>query len=279
MLKAHLRNKLGAVAARLAAQGGESSHEALAWRTALADDEDSLTSSVMERFSYLSPGVAWKILSVACEPLGPSDVFPALPMRDPSWHFWPSWDAAPDSPAERVVPDVVIEFPDLVVIFEAKHRGSQNPEQWATQIRAAQHGLARNRRLVFVALGGLAPAARLAVAQHAQLLLQERGSDPVPMFRLAWERLPAAIESVRRTGQLHPGHLEALKDVDAALADRGYRPRAVIATLPAMRVNAGALADWKLATRSRLRALGFARFEETPIATAPTALPHWKVRP
>jgi hypothetical protein len=246
-----------------------STNELGAWREALLADEDSLTSCVMERLAYLAPGVAWKILSVACEPLTSGELLPGLPLKDPSWHFWPTWiPAAEDARHERVVPDVVLEFPDLVVCFEAQLHGEHRPTEWAAVVRTAQQGQYRGRRVVFVALGG-----RLADAQQAREALPRRGPDAVPMFHLAWDRFPAALDAVRRSGHLHQGQLEVLRDIEAALADRGYRPRLTLGSLASVngvrRQPWKSLATWKTAQPKRERPLGFAWFD-APGITTPT---------
>jgi hypothetical protein len=276
MLRAYLRNRVGELSWELARGGRLSGNDLLAWREALLVDEDSLTASVMERVAYLAPGVAWKLLSVACEARTTGDVFPGLPLREPTWHFWPKWPAAAeDSARGSVVPDVALEFPDLAVIFQARLQGEHRPESWGALVRAARQGPLRGRRLLLVALGG----APFTISDSFDAL-PRRGPDAVPVFQLQWSRVPAALEVLRRSGHLHQGQLEVLRDIEAVLADRGFRARTFLGSLPAVngvrRQPWKSIAAWKPAVPRRPRPLGFAHFEAQSFPEPPFSLPFWR---
>lgn len=188
--------------------------------------EDPLTASVFERLSYLPLPFTWALLARAVVPRT-EHRWPATPAEEPSWSFWPSL-----RPGEgghntvRVEPDVVLRCGDLVVLFEAKHRGAQCAWQWREQVLAARRRWP-GVRVIVVATGGWAPAADLGRVQELRAILP----DPTPpVFRMTWEALRAAVDAESRAAA--PAHTRsALLDIRQALTFWGYRPHQSLVSL------------------------------------------------
>lgn len=154
MLNAILSSKAG----RLHGEEGS-----VRWLDVFRGSEDLATATIIERLSYLSGKLAWKLLSTAAEGSLPS--FRVAELKD--IEFWPMWEF--EGRHRGVEPDVFIEL-DLGdpckkahVILEAK-RGdaAQYEDQWCSEIGAWRETLDIGAEsapdiLILLALGGTGP--------------------------------------------------------------------------------------------------------------------------
>lgn len=223
MLKAWLQHKLGR------ALGAEELDRAV--RCNLARSEDALTSVAMGAVSYLPADVQWRVLVQAGPRSIDGDAWPQQqPLGAPAWEFWPSLDPAPSDSGERVEPDVVLDWQPWVMVFEAKHRGSQSARQWARQARAvlADRDLSPDR-LVYVALGGWSPEQDRA---RAAALRADTRLAGVHLLRLGWRDLNRALSHLG-DGDLDPGLLQLVADARDFLDGAGHHREQGLWTLPA----------------------------------------------
>ena len=115
---------------------------------ALRRGEDVLTALVFERLRYLPVDVMWRLLVGAATPLRGER--PAQP-DVLSFTFWPRLQHPTDE--REVVPDVVVETHDIVLVVEVKWQDVQTPEQLDREA-AAVAAVHPSRSLALLALGG-----------------------------------------------------------------------------------------------------------------------------
>jgi hypothetical protein len=275
MLKAHLRGKFDRLVARVLPErkGEDPLGE---WEKALWNDEDSLTSSVFERVSYLDPSAAWHLLEGAVDRLS-GDVLPRFP-SDSGWSFWPSWSPGDeDRHAVRIEPDVVLEAQEAVVVFECKLRGGHYAEQWVSQIRAARKRFP-GREVAFVAVGVSDVPSADAIAQAVCAEIVARGEKAPSLFALRWSRLRTVLERDALGRAPGAGERALLSDLAGALEDRGVHLRRWLVSLPrGGRIEGGALRSW---VTFKSRRPGFEGLRAGGLAAKTTAatLTTWRVR-
>lgn len=134
MLNAILNSKAG----RLSTDDERS----IRWRELFKDSEDLVTATVLERLSYLSPEVAWRLLVDAA-----SGQLPAYRVAElVDVEFWPMWEV--DDRKRGVEPDAFLSLKlgdptrHIHIILEAKHGGAQRANQWAAEIGAWKESVA-----------------------------------------------------------------------------------------------------------------------------------------
>lgn len=274
MLKAHHHNKLGRIVARFTPEGD--AWDGDRWRSAVANSEDALTSSVFARLSYLEPTVLWALLHDSVERLSDQDL-PTAPMN-PEWLFWPSWRLEPATQTERrVEPDVVLmdRTARHVVVFEAKLHGWQEAEQWVGEIRATHEEL-HGWSVTFIAVGGLAPEQHHALAAITTARLGHSGSPGATLFSLRWPSLLAAIDRRRELRGVHAGERHLLTDVADVLRACARTPTWFESLQPS-RVNESALNDWRPVGRTVARE-GMAGLVAMSLKTRAEDMATWRIR-
>lgn len=263
VLHALLHDKLG----RLVDDDGDVIDDAAVAFTRL---EDPLTASVFSRLRYLPVADWWAIVGAAVA-RDASSAWPSPPRGLGRWRFWPSLDPADGGlNVRRVEPDVLVLFEDAVVIFEVKHRTRQSGVQWREQILAAsrEHG---SLRVVFVAVGGLAPE---AFGAERQLVAP---SPAVTLFVVTWPALRDAVGDAMRKASHERAFL--LGDVRDSIVRWGYRPLVSMGSLVSARSRLVGRLDSKLPRWSAgPRAFGAltAVAASNPIRTA-RPLPRWSL--
>lgn len=123
-------------------------------RSIYKGNEDALTSSIFERLMYLPKELLQHILQSAfCERIPELDL-----SKTTSIEYWPKWDSQGTKNKYYVVPDVFIRTAEQDLIIEAKRydANQQIRGQWENEIKAYLNEYGEeNRKLIFVALGGL----------------------------------------------------------------------------------------------------------------------------
>ncbi len=189
--------------------------------------EDPLTASVFERLSYLPLPLTWALMARAVVPRT-EHAWPAdAPAAEPTWSFWPSLRPGVGGHNKvRVEPDVVLRCGALVILFEAKHRGTQTAWQWREQVLAARQRWP-SASVTVIATGGWSPTADLGRVAELRGILA--GPTP-PVFGMTWEALRTAVDAELRT-ETAAHTRSALLDIRQALAFWGYRPHQPLASL------------------------------------------------
>lgn len=213
--------------------------------------EDPLTATIFERLAYLPPNLTWDILHRATKPLANGPALPPdAPTGAPAYGFWPSLrPGAGGANAQKVEPDVLVSWPDTLLVVEAKHYGVQWAGQWVEQIRAIQAIPAHSaKRIWFIAVGGIVAHEQDTNAAHVR---RELSSASPGLLAMRWEELHHAIDDVRISCRA-PEQLAVLKDIAAALDAWGYRKKtwfsSLRATEPLMRANESmnVLQTWRI---------------------------------
>lgn len=202
--------------------------------------EDPLTATIFERLAYLPPNLTWDILRRATKPLAEGPALPRdAPTGAPAYGFWPSLRPGADGAnAQRVEPDVLVAWPDTLLVVEAKHYGEQWAGQWVEQIRAVRAMPEHSRKTIWlIAVGGIVAHEQEEQAAHVHRELL----NALPgLLAMRWEDLHHAIDDVRISCRA-PEQLAVLKDIAAALDAWGYRKKtwfsSLRATEPLMRAN------------------------------------------
>lgn len=116
--------------------------------------EDSLTSLIWERLSYLPVETLESLLNRALW----TKSMPIKLGRFLNFEFWPHWSPSETNNSTFVEPDVFVRGDEFDLIIEAK-RWNQNQQyaaQWQAEIQAYRNEYQdEERKLVFIALGGL----------------------------------------------------------------------------------------------------------------------------
>lgn len=278
MLRAHLEHKLGKVIARALTEADTVGQVEISWRSKLHGDEDTLTSSVFERLSYLDPQIAWDVLRCACGASG-TDRFPGFPGGEQEWRFWPSLSPAEKDRNERFVePDILLLVPGYAVILESKHRSAQYSDQWVSQVRAAR--LAHpTRQVLHIAVGGSSQLQHQEGTKLAQETLAHHSEAQGAFYYLSWRQLGAELSALTQPDRTHAGQRRLVQAVLQALAAWGYRRRLWLHSLPVLstKLSSSALATWKPVVH-RPRTLGLAHLPLNRITRTPPALLQWRVR-
>ena len=160
--------------------------------------------------------------------LGFTDKWPEIaPEGLPKWTFWPRWNTK-----ESV--DVVCEWPDgHVILFEAKHWGSQHSTQWREQILALNGRKKPPTAVTLVAVGGIAAhedEKRLNILRQ-KLKAINPAMDP-QVYRMAWEDLCLVCEAqLIRERQKAAGTGAILHDMVLGLRAFGRPSRLLFGTL------------------------------------------------
>lgn len=146
MLKAILHGKAG----RIETNKGES----VSWSSLFKAREDLLTSTVFERFAYLTNTTQQKILQ---------DWFRTHHGDIPSnfgelnnINYWPSFIHQHERGQNRVEPDLILQFEECNIIIEVKPPagGEQHFTQWEKEIVSfLQSDESQNKQLYFLAIG------------------------------------------------------------------------------------------------------------------------------
>ena len=179
-----LHRKLG----RTAAGDDELGSGVSAWDQ-LTTYEDPLTSVVFERLSYLPPGDAWCLLRAASDGPDAERMPPAAPPAAPEWRFWPR--LAPGKRGHHVrhvEPDLLVDWGDVVVVVEAKHRCAQSADQWVEEVHAVQADPRFERKfIILIAPGGAEQAVFGDLVREAR---QSFERDRVVFLPLTWRTPP-----------------------------------------------------------------------------------------
>ena len=117
-------------------------------------NEDSLTSFVFEKLSYLPNELFEFIIKNSV-----NDTLPVIDFKTINdIIFWPHWDSANTGNKKFVEPDVLLRFENHDVLIEAKRydKNQQYSAQWRNEIIAYENEYKTdNKALVFIALGGI----------------------------------------------------------------------------------------------------------------------------
>jgi hypothetical protein len=202
--------------------------------------EDPLTATVFERLAYLPPRLTWNILCRATKPLADGPVLPPdVPPGAPTYSFWPSLRPGVDGRnARRVEPDVLVSWPEILLIVEAKHYGMQWAGQWVAQIQAVRDTPEHAGKAIWlIAVGGI--VAQEHEAQATQV--RHEITNPLPgLLALRWEDLHHAIEEFRNSSRASE-QVAILSDIAAGLDVWGYRKKTWFSSLrstePLVRAN------------------------------------------
>jgi len=194
--------------------------------------EDPLTATIFERLAYLPSSLTWGILCQAAKPLADAPALPSdAPSGAPTWSFWPSLRPGADGGnAIRVEPDVLLSWPNTLLVIEAKHYGEQRANQWVEQIRAVsampEHS---GKRIWLIAVGGIVPQEQEAQAAYVR---RELSHASLGLLAMRWEDLHHAIDELRISTCL-PEQSAVLNDIAAALDAWGYRKKTWFSSLQA----------------------------------------------
>lgn len=224
MLKAMLHGKLGRPGANDDDEPGTSAWEALTSR------EDPLTAAVFSRLAYLEPSDAWALLRAACARSAPDEprLAEAPPSGRPVFSFWPNLRPAKGSfNVDRVQPDVLIEWGDIILVVEVKHLGAQAHGQWVEEVRAVRADPRFSLlRPILLAVGGAELDTFAALASSARSAL---GSG-VDLLLLRWDALHEAADAARGAASATASLIAG--DIVAALEAWGHRRRIGFDSLP-----------------------------------------------
>lgn len=192
--------------------------------------EDPLTASVFERLAYLPSSLTWDILRGASKSFADELTLPAnAPSGAPTWSFWPSLRPGVDGANKnRVEPDVLVSWPDALLVIEAKHWGEQSEHQWVEQLRAV-HAMPEHagKRVWLIAVGGIAPHELEVRAAHVRCAIPHWLPG---LLAMRWEDLRHIIDEFRGPSRPHE-QLAVLNDIAAALDMWGYRKKTWFASL------------------------------------------------
>jgi len=117
-------------------------------------NEDSLTSFVFEKLSYLPNELFEYLIRHSVNDDIPEFDFKSLNKII----YWPHWDGDRTTNKKFVIPDVFIRFEKYDLLIEAKRydENQQYYSQWKNEIIAYQNEYkSDNKKLVFIALGGI----------------------------------------------------------------------------------------------------------------------------
>lgn len=227
MLNAILNSKSG----RLHADSGEK----ISWRKLFRENEDLVTATVIERFSYMNPAEVWRILSSAAKGQLPRYRVAEITKIE----FWPLWPH--EERQKGVEPDVFIEFSlgdpaRLVhVIVEAKHGAHQLHNQLMVEIESWYQSLAEAdshlpEQIYILALGG--SSGHIDPAKFHRSVRTKMPLVPFSgLVSIGWDELAKAVSEARATA-LQEGRI--LADIEESLALFGYRHRTVPRQLEAL---------------------------------------------
>ena len=222
MLNAILNSKSG----RLQADSGEK----IPWRELFRENEDLVTATVIERFSYMCPVKVWNILSSAAETQLPRYQVAEISKIE----FWPRW---PHRKRKRCVePDVFIEFklgdPTRLVhvIVEAKHGTRQDYKQLMIEIESYKSYRESEKLLAdevyILALGGVGN-----FIDEAEFCGAVRRKMPEIRFAglisIGWNDLAKAVSTLSEETTIFEQENRLLSDITKSLALFGYRHRVV----------------------------------------------------
>lgn len=190
--------------------------------------EDTVTATLFERLFYLADDLLTRIL-FAPEIWGDDVSLPAC--GGVETRFWPRWPLTPPTGKEPITvePDVVIEFPDRLLVIEAKRFDSaamQAPDQLAREWMAARQNKP-GKPIWLLAVAGLSDSRAATVDHCRQDILVEiktlGGAGAEEDFRFAgtgWQGMFLVAESV--IGAL-PQYHRLLHDIREGLVLHGIR--------------------------------------------------------
>lgn len=274
MLRAHLERKLARFFVKALPELAED--EALfdrRLRSALSASEDALTSSVLERLSYLPLTLLWSLLQRACVTRQGPLVLPC-PQGEPRWRFWPSLPPAQEGDGSYVEPDALLQTPTHALLIECKHHDQQSRGQWLRQIDAFLHqqrgGAVPTACVIHLALGGSEAEWHQQAQDGAAFAL---GPNHVQLAYLSWTALASAIDALCRSCD-EPGQRRLLEATRDALVAFGYPPRRWLASLPGLRIRADARRVLAAPVIPR-RPIGFAGL---PLPSLSASLRPWRSR-
>jgi len=117
-------------------------------------NEDSLTSFVFEKLSYLPNELFEYLIRHSVNDEIPEFDFKSF--REIT--YWPHWDSDRTTNKKFVEPDIFIRFEKYDLLIEAKRydENQQYSSQWKNEIIAYQNEYkGDNKKLIFIALGGI----------------------------------------------------------------------------------------------------------------------------
>lgn len=273
MLRAHLEGKLGRVIHRAL---DEPSTGGRGWRSLVRADEDTLTSAVVARLTYLELATLNRLLAHA-QHIGGLVAPLALP-RHPEARFWPSLaPGATTSDRTFVEPDVILDAGDRVVLIEAKWLEPQSAGQWRVQLDAAARRYPRVK-LALVALGGFrqSPEVLATIAREVEPLALNDGAT---LYALSWDTVFDWVHAELRLDAIRPAEACVLRDVRLALEDRGLRMAAWFASLTKVAERHASGCSELGWHPLRPRRVGFAPLATTPMAWGGADLLYsWRLR-
>ncbi len=162
--------------------------------------EDSLTSTIVERITYLPPSIMKALLKIP-RPLG--DLI--------DYALWPTWQLA----NRNVIPDCFLDFQSARVIIESKRwddSGQQKITQWEDQLQACP---ANGKSLYLLAIGGQGSAISAHQKQNIQLI------HAFTLIELPWRELGENARNALKTLQPSPPECRILRDILAGLELHG----------------------------------------------------------
>jgi hypothetical protein len=203
------------------------------FRLLLRHSEDTLTSSVFSRISYLSTEIVWSIFQIASR----HSFFTELPTPGDFTDilFWPHWNPLGTSNVLFVEPDVLLRFERVDILVEAKKhddRAQQQRSQLTNEAKSYLNVFGHQQKKVLVlAVGGV-----LGLSEDA--LLIDGFEQVIPLACIRWRDLQFAVqreltEIKRRLSSVSfSATRRALEDVLLAFHLHDYFTGVLLDTLP-----------------------------------------------
>lgn len=212
MLKAILHGKAGSIE--------HDGQDSVRWASVFKAHEDLLTSTVFERFAYLSDGVQTQILA-SCFSLSPDD-FQAKFGAFQSIDYWPRYALTEDGESRQVEPDLVIrfEFCNLIVEVKPPEGGDQYYEQWQREVASfMQSDEYSELPLYFLAIGRI----EMGNATQWAALLHERYDCLETVGATMWQAVTDNLVKLVEGDDISPTDRRVLTDILEALAFYGLK--------------------------------------------------------
>lgn len=155
-------------------------------------NEDSLTSFVFEKLSYLPSELFEYIMKDSV-----NDILPDINFRTLNdIVFWPHWSSEKTNNKNFVEPDILIRFERFDILIEAKRydENQQYSAQWKKEIIAYHNEYkSDNKELVFIALGG--------INKYQTEPLEVEGHE-YNIYKCKWSSILTSIRKVKK--QIEP---------------------------------------------------------------------------
>ncbi|QLE84042.1 hypothetical protein FLM48_02445 [Shewanella sp. Scap07] len=151
MLKAILHGKAGRIE--------HNEDESVSWSSLFQAREDLLTSTIFERFAYLSEAVQACLLKHWFKTY--QGIIPDVFGEFKSINYWPRYIHEHDEGENQVEPDLIIHFDQCNILVEVKPPagGDQYYEQWHKEIESfLQSESGKEKPLYFLAIGRISQA-------------------------------------------------------------------------------------------------------------------------